>query len=227
MLPGHLAVILDGNRRWAERRGVPLADAYQAGARRVRELLRWCDETGIPHVTVWALSRDNLSRDPDVVDQIVRAITEGLQWVAAEGRWPIRIVGAVEQLPHKDRIDALREVERATAGARGSLLTVAVAYDGRHDIVSAARELALRYADGSLTGEVTEGRLASFLSTAGQPDIDLLIRTSGETRLSGFMPWQAAYAEFHFTPVCWPDFDRHHFAEALAAYVRRERRYGE
>lgn len=225
-VPRHLAVILDGNRRWAERRGLPLTDAYRAGADRVRELLCWCDEAGIPCVTVWALSEDNLCREPKVVDQIVEAITEGLKRIAVEGRWPIRIIGALQHLPHQEQAAALRAVERVSAMGRGARLTVAVAYDGRREIVEAARGLVRAYADGSLVGELTEQRLADFLCTAGQPDVDLLIRTSGETRLSGFMPWQTAYAEFHFTPVYWPDFDRGQFGEALGAYADRDRRRG-
>ncbi|MFF4160818.1 polyprenyl diphosphate synthase [Streptomyces sp. NPDC001678] len=225
-VPRHLAVILDGNRRWAERHSLPLADAYQAGADRVRELLCWCDELGISYVTVWALSQDNLYREPKVVDQIVNAVTEGLERIAAEGRWSIRIIGALEHLPHQEQAAALRAVERDSAMATGARLTVAVAYDGRREIVAAAQELLRAYAEGSIVGELTEQRLADFLSTAGQPDVDLLIRTSGESRLSGFMPWQTAYAEFYFTPVYWPDFDRRHFAVALAAYAERDRRRG-
>ncbi|MCC3778323.1 polyprenyl diphosphate synthase [Streptomyces sp. UNOB3_S3] len=225
-VPRHLAVILDGNRRWAERHGLPLADAYQAGADRVRELLCWCDELGIPFVTVWALSQDNLYREPKVVDQIVEAITAGLRGMAAEARWPIRVVGSLERLPHQEQAAALRAVERDSATASGARLTVAVAYDGRQEIVAAVQELVRAYTAGSLAGELTEQRLVDFLCTAGQPDVDLLIRTSGETRLSGFMPWQTAYAEFYFTPVYWPDFDRGHFGEALEAYADRDRRRG-
>lgn len=225
-VPRHLAVILDGNRRWAERHGLPLADAYRAGADRVRELLGWCDEAGIPCVTAWALSQDNLCREPKVVDQIVEAITEGLERIAAEGRWSIRIIGALEHLPHQEQAVHLRSVERESATSRGARLTVAVAYDGRREIVAAARALVRAYGEGSLTGELTEQRLVDFLGTAGQPDVDLLIRTSGEIRLSGFMPWQTAYAEFYFTPVYWPDFDRRQFIEALRAYADRDRRRG-
>ncbi|MFD8998630.1 polyprenyl diphosphate synthase [Streptomyces abikoensis] len=225
-VPRHLAVILDGNRRWAERHGLPLADAYRAGADRVRELLGWCEEAGIPCVTTWALSQDNLCREPKVVDQIVEAITEGLERIAAEGRWSIRIVGSLEHLPHQEQAAALRAVERDSAMAPGARLTVAVAYDGRREIVAAAQALISAYAEGSLVGRLTEQRLAAFLSTAGQPDVDLLIRTSGESRLSGFMPWQTAYAEFYFTPVYWPDFDHRHFGEAIAAYADRDRRHG-
>ncbi|MFF4223827.1 polyprenyl diphosphate synthase [Streptomyces sp. L500] len=225
-VPRHLAVILDGNRRWAEQHGLSLADAYRAGADRVRELLCWCDDLGIPFVTVWALSRDNLCREPKVVDQIVEAITEGLRRVAAEGRWPIKVVGSLECLPHQGQAAALRAVERESATTPGTRLTVAVAYDGRQEIIAAVRELVGAYAAGSAVGELTEQRLAGFLSTAGQPDVDLLIRTSGESRLSGFMPWQTAYAEFHFTPTYWPDFDCRHFIKALEAYADRDRRFG-
>ncbi|MDT0449072.1 polyprenyl diphosphate synthase [Streptomyces hesseae] len=225
-VPRHLAVILDGNRRWAERHGLPLADAYQAGAGRVRELLCWCDELGIPYVTVWALSQDNLYREPKVVDHIVEAITAGLRRIAAEGRWSIRIIGSLEHLPHQEQAAALRAVERDSAIATGARLVVAVVYDGRREIVAAVRELICAYVDGSLAGELTEQRLESFLSTAGHPDVDLLIRTSGESRLSGFMLWQTAYAEFYFTPTYWPDFDRRHFGYALTAYAERDRRRG-
>ncbi|MEU3350817.1 polyprenyl diphosphate synthase [Streptomyces sp. NPDC037389] len=225
-VPRHLAVILDGNRRWAERHSLPLADAYQAGADRVRELLCWCDELRISYVTVWALSQDNLYREPKVVDQIVEAITAGLRGMAAEARWPIRVVGSLDHLPHQEQAVALRAVERDSATAPGTRLTVAVAYDGRREIVAATQALICAYIEGSMAGELTEQRLADFLSTAGQPDVDLLIRTSGESRLSGFMPWQTAYAEFYFTPVYWPDFDHRHFGEAIDAYADRDRRRG-
>ncbi|MEV4743718.1 polyprenyl diphosphate synthase [Streptomyces sp. NPDC049555] len=220
-VPGHLAVILDGNRRWAEGRNRPLADAYEAGAERVRELLTWSEEAGIRFVTVWALSRDNLCRPPRLVEEIVQAIIKGLWRMAAEARWPIKVTGSLDLLPHTEQADALRSVERRTADAPGSVLTVAVAYDGRRDIVAAAA-----HASRHPAAEITEDLLASYLSTAGHPDIDLLIRTSGEMRLSGFMPWQSAHAELYFTPVCWPDFDRTQFDRALAAYAERDRRYG-
>ncbi|UBI41300.1 MULTISPECIES: polyprenyl diphosphate synthase [Streptomyces] len=223
MPPRHVAVILDGNRRWAAEHRLPLFAAYRAGAVRVHELAGWCEQAGITFVTVWALSRDNLRRAPAVVRQITGAVTAGLQTMASTRRWRIRIIGAMDELRPEDA-RTLREITEQTRHIQGITLNVAVAYSGRDDIVSAVRSL-IR-SDGAGGGAVTEDRLARHLSTAGQPDVDLVIRTSGEQRLSGFMVWQVAEAELYFTDTAWPDFDHHSFDAALRWYHGRHRRFG-
>ncbi|GHF65245.1 short-chain Z-isoprenyl diphosphate synthase [Streptomyces mashuensis] len=224
-VPRHIGVILDGNRRWARAHQVSEDHAYRAGAARVADLMRWSEAAGIEYVTVWALSTSNLRRPEATVRLLTTVIVNGLRDLAATGRWPVRLIGDLGLLP-ADRADALREIEAATAGAPGPVLNAAVAYDGREDILGAVRALARDRAAGRTGEEVTEALLAGYLSTAGQPDVDLLIRTSGEQRLSGFLVWQAAEAELYFTPVPWPDFGPRDFARALAAYRRRERRFG-
>ncbi|MBB5109948.1 polyprenyl diphosphate synthase [Streptomyces spectabilis] len=224
-VPGHLAVVLDGNRRWAERNRVPVVDAYRAGAVKVRELLCWCEEFGVWYVTVWALSPDNLGRPSVTVTGLVETIAVGLREMAAERRWRIRVIGDLDRLP-AEQAAVLRAVQRDTDGVQGITLNAAVAYGGRQEIVRAVAAIARDAAHGVLRGPVTEGVIERYLFTTGQPDVDLVIRTSGEQRLSGFMPWQASHAEYHFTPVCWPDFDRRHFAQALAEFGHRHRRSG-
>ncbi|MFI6013365.1 polyprenyl diphosphate synthase [Streptomyces sp. NPDC051243] len=223
-VPEHLAVILDGNRRWAEAQRVTVVEAYQKGAERVHDLLTWCDRSGIAYVTVWALSQDNLRRAPNAVSAILTAVIEGLRCMARTGRWPIRFIGALQQLPAHQA--ALHEIERETAHARGTTLNVALAYSGRSDIVDAVVALLQHHGTEHLDSGAVEQLLAGYLSTAGQPDLDLVIRTSGEQRLSGFMPWQTAQAELYFTDVPWPAFDRCNFDQALRWYADRDRRFG-
>ncbi|MFE6103689.1 polyprenyl diphosphate synthase [Streptomyces laurentii] len=223
--PRHIAVILDGNRRWAARHGTTLPQAYRQGADRVYDLALWCEEAGIGHVTVWALSTDNLARPPETVEPILQAVTDGLQRMASVGRWRIRAIGEVDRLP-PEHLGRLRAVERRSEEARGMTINVALAYDGRHDIVNAVVELLHRHATQPLDGLAVEDLLARYLSTAGQPEIDLVVRTSGEQRLSGFMPWQTAFSELYFTDTAWPDFDHDDFRAALAWYAGRQRRHG-
>ena len=222
-LPRHLAVILDGNRRWAYQHGRAELEAYRIGALRVNDLALWCDEAGISVVTVWVLSLDNLHRGAASVSMIVSTVVERLEKMAATGRWRIRTIGSL-QLLGPDKAAALCAVSDATEKIDGMTINVAIAYSGRGDIVQAVSALLLR---GDLgTNQVTEQQLEGLLSTAGQPDIDLVIRTSGEQRLSGFMPWQTAEAELYFTETPWPDFDRSSFEKALQWYAIRNRRFG-
>ncbi|MFE0420038.1 polyprenyl diphosphate synthase [Streptomyces tendae] len=225
-VPRHVAVILDGNRRWAAAHGQPLRKAYRRGGKRVGRLLEWCDEAGVRYLTVWALSPDNFRRHPEEVTAVVDAVTAGLVAIAAGRRWPIRLIGDLEQLPahHTAR---LRAIERETAEAEGTTLNVALAYSGRHDIVQAVRAMMRHRTDTGADSTVpTEHLLSQHLSTAGQPDPELVIRTSGEQRLSGFMPWQTAHAELYFTEVPWPAFDKNDFDVALHWYAHRQRRHG-
>ncbi|MGP3683262.1 polyprenyl diphosphate synthase [Streptomyces sp. IBSNAI002] len=222
--PRHIGVILDGNRRWARDRHLPLEQAYMQGASRVEDLVTWCGQTGIPVVTVWALSQNNLQRDPAAVAMILEAVTAGLERIAAAGRWCIRPIGKLSLLPPAQASRLLSIRARAADGCMG-VLNVAVAYDGRADIVAAVREL-LRHAEPSPSGSITEADLECHLSTAGQPDIDLVIRTSGEQRLSGFMPWQTTEAELYFTDIPWPEFSAATFDAALDFYGAQQRRHG-
>ncbi|GAA3989383.1 isoprenyl transferase [Allokutzneria multivorans] len=225
-VPQHVAVILDGNRRWAEMHDAPAVKAYRLGAARVRELMIACDDAQIPFVTVWALSRDNLRRGAPSVQVIAQAVATELVAMAETRRWRIRLLGSTADLP-AEVARIVREVERGTADCAGAVLNVAVAYSGRSDIAAAASALLTDARTAHPDAAEVEQRLARGLSTAGQPDIDLLIRTAGEQRLSDFMLWQAAHAELYFTETLWPDFESKHFELALHWYGQRQRRYGE
>ncbi len=192
----------------------------------MNELVAWCEDAHIPVVTVWALSQQNLHRGAASVHDIMCAVTDGLQTMASTGRWRIRPIGALERLP-PEHTSALRTVEADTRHNHGITLNVAVAYSGRDDILRAILLLLRQIQhEPHATPEITEQHVAQHLSTAGQPDVDLVIRTSGEQRLSGFMSWQAGEAELYFTDTAWPAFDRSSFDRALRWYAGRELRSG-
>lgn len=230
--PQHIAVIPDGNRRWAKHHNASLARAYDEGAARAVELVRWCDERAIHFVTIWTLSVDNLGRPADEIANILDAVLSGLRKIAQTGRWRIRPIGDLELLPDAAG-KALARIAADTADNSPGTYNVALAYSGRRDIVKAAYTALVEMGDAAYQDAIAgpglkaaEQLLGQRLSTAGQPDVDLVIRTSGEQRLSGFMPWQSAYSELHFTPVGWPDFTEDQFDRALDAYRRRQPRNG-
>lgn len=222
-LPRHLAVILDGNRRWALTHQVPAVEAYRLGARRVHELVQCCEEVSIPYVTVWALSGNNLQRGDTTARSILDVVIDGLTDMAATGRWHIRAIGAPGLLG-EPQAAVLASIENGTREFRHVTVNVALAYDGRAEIVAAVK--AMLFDDRAAVEPLTEDTVARYLSTAGQPDIDLTIRTSGEKRLSGFMPWQTTQSELYFTDTHWPDFTPVHLRQALGWFVGRDRRFG-
>ncbi|WP_069353518.1 polyprenyl diphosphate synthase [Burkholderia cenocepacia] len=228
-LPTHLAVILDGNRRWADRLGLPATDGYRAGGRNVHALLSWCEETGIPFVTLWPLSTENLQRDAGELRDLLAVIGDVFDELAACGRWRLHVIGDLTQLPPATA-ERIRAAQQRTAHARGLDVNIAVAYSGRLDLLHAVRSLIAEHvAAGTveqLLAQLSPELIASRLYTAGQPEPDLVIRTSGEQRLSNFMLWQTAFLEFYFTPTCWPDFGRDDFEQAIDAYGKRARRFG-
>jgi undecaprenyl diphosphate synthase len=229
-IPEHVAVILDGNRRWAKAVGSPAAEGHRAGAGKIAEFLEWSDEIGVELITLWMLSTDNLSRGSDELEQLQEIIASAVEDLGATGRWCIRLVGDLNLL--NDEVEGrLRAVEASTAEVEGMVVNVAVGYGGRHELVDAVRELLLQAdADGKsikdLASSLTDADIAEHLYTKGQPDPDLVIRTSGEQRLSGFMVWQSAHSEFYFCDAYWPDFRRVDFLRALRSYGQRERRMG-
>lgn len=233
-LPGHVAVILDGNRRWASEAGLTgLSAGHRAGADKLDELLDWCWRLGIGQVTVWALSNENLARPGIELAGLVEVVADKLETLAAlHPGWSmrIRVLGRLEELPERLR-ESVRSVEEATAGNQGLRLNVALGYSGRDELVDAARQLVRELAAAGLSADqiaeqITAARLASHLYTAGEPDPELIIRTSGEIRLSGFLPWQAAHSELYFTDVYWPAFRELDFLRALRSYQQRQRRFG-
>ncbi|VEP39559.1 (2Z,6E)-farnesyl diphosphate synthase [Tessaracoccus lapidicaptus] len=232
-LPRHVAVLADGNRRWARMNapGEPLVAGYRAGADKLVEFVEWCDETGIRVITLWVLSTDNLQRAADdELAPLLEVIEQLVARLAATRRWCVQAVGALDLLP-AEVADSLRASSESTAGITGLHVNVAVAYGGRHELRDAVRSLlAERAAEGATLAEVAEtleiDEISAHLYTKGQPDPDLIIRTSGEQRLSGFLLWQSAHSEFYFCEALWPDFRRVDFVRALRAYSQRERRFG-
>lgn len=234
-LPRHVGVILDGNRRYARARGLSDAsDGHAAGARHIDEFLDWCLELGIPYVTLWLLSTDNLAREDTEVAALLDIIADTVERMGVEGSGVrglrVTAVGALDLLPEPVR-ERLREAERATAHNDRLRVQVAVGYGGRQEITDALRSLlAERAARGQTLEQVAAtiepSDIGDHLYTTGLPDPDLIIRTSGEVRLSGFLLWQSAHSEFHFCDAYWPEFRRIDFLRALRDYQRRTRRYG-
>jgi short-chain Z-isoprenyl diphosphate synthase len=233
-LPAHVAVILDGNRRWASLSGLrePWA-GHRAGADKLDELLDWCARLGIEQVTVWALSNENLARPEHELAALLDVLADKLEALAALHRDQsirIRVVGRVDDLPEHVR-RSIEVVEAATAPNDGLRLNIAVSYSGRDELVDASRalvrELAAEGVSPATMAEYMTGEaLARHLYTAGDPDPDLIIRTSGEERLSGFLLWQGAHSELYFTDVYWPAFRELDFLRALRSYQQRHRRFG-
>lgn len=232
-LPRHVAVLADGNRRWARMNapGEPLVVGYRAGAAKLLDFVEWCDEAGIQVVTLWVLSTDNLARAAEAeLAPLLGVIEQLVDDLATRGTWRVRAVGALDLLP-SECADRLQSSAARTADAEGMQVNVAVSYGGRHELRDAVRSLlASRLAEGATLEEVAEtleiDEISEHLYTSGQPDPDLIIRTSGEQRLSGFLLWQSAHSEFYFCEALWPDFRRVDFVRALRAYTQRERRFG-
>ncbi|MEU2396221.1 isoprenyl transferase [Streptomyces sp. NPDC007369] len=228
--PKHIGVILDGNRRWAKASGGTTEQGHQAGADKISEMLGWCTETDVEVVTLWMLSTDNLDRPEDELRPLLNIIENTVRGLAEDGRWRVHHVGNLDILPARTQT-VLKEAEQATHGVKGILVNVAVGYGGRQEITDAVRSLLLEHAaKGTSIEELAEildiDHIAEHLYTRGQPDPDLVIRTSGEQRLSGFMLWQSAHSEYYFCEVFWPAFRKVDFLRALRDYAARHRRYG-
>jgi undecaprenyl diphosphate synthase len=228
-VPVHVGVIMDGNRRWARARGLPAALGHKAGADAVRRTVEAAGHSGIGWLTLFAFSSENWQRSDDEVRELTGLLRFYLRnEIAAlhKNRVRLRVIGERERFG-PETTAAIRDAEALTAGNTGLNLTVALSYGSRAEIAAAARTLAREVAAGRLAPEaVDDAALSRHLFTAGMPDPDLIIRTSGEQRLSNFLLWQAAYAEFWFTDTLWPDFGAADLAQAVAAFARRERRYG-
>jgi short-chain Z-isoprenyl diphosphate synthase len=225
-----VGIILDGNRRWAKELGTDPAAGHEAGANKISEVLGWSEEVGVELVTLWMLSTDNLNRPPAEVEDLVAIIDRAVTDLAAQRRWRIRAVGALDLLPPKT-VDLVRRAEQQTKSARGMHVNVAIGYGGRREIADAVRALLMEQSKAGVSleelAEVFDvEHIAEHLYTRGQPDPDLVIRTSGEQRLSGFLMWQSVHTEFYFCEAYWPDFRKVDFLRALRSYAARERRLG-
>jgi short-chain Z-isoprenyl diphosphate synthase len=230
--PRHVGVIVDGNRRWARATGFDDVTAgHRRGADKITDLLEWCDEAAVEVVTLFLLSTDNLSRPEPELVPLLRIIEGVAEELARAGRpWRLRAVGALELLP-AETVAVLKQAEEDTHDRGGATVNLAVGYGGRREIADAVRSLLAEAAErGTTFDELVENldveHISEHLYTRGQPDPDLVIRTSGEQRLSGFLLWQSAHSEFYFTDVYWPDFRRVDFLRALRAYAARHRRFG-
>jgi len=234
-LPRHIGVIMDGNRRFARRSEVDIKAGHDYGAAKAREFLDWCLELGIPHVTIWGFSSENRGRDDSEVAHLhelfFRQATELLDDPRLyRHRVRVRIIGEIGDFPEHAR-QALRRIEEATAEHDGLNLNLALGYGGREEIVNAVRSLLQKKDDeGASLAEVIDclsaEEIGKHLYTAGLPDPDFVIRTSGEIRLSGFLLWQTAYSEYYFCEAFWPEFRKVDFLRALRSFQARERRFG-
>jgi short-chain Z-isoprenyl diphosphate synthase len=228
--PKHVGVILDGNRRWAKANLASSKSGHSAGARKVIDFLSWCEETNVKVVTLWMLSTDNLNRERNELQPLLEIIAETVDALSKFGRWKLHVVGATELLP--EWLSSRLEEAVAKSPEREKLIVnLAIGYGGRREITDAVRQM---LKENLSKGETLESaidkmsidEISRHLYTAGQPDPDLVIRTSGEQRLSGFLLWQSAHSEFYFCEAFWPDFRRLDFLRALRAYAQRNRRFG-
>jgi short-chain Z-isoprenyl diphosphate synthase len=229
-LPEHIGVMCDGNRRWARAFGGEVAGGYVAGADKIEQFLGWCDQLQVKLVTLWLLSTDNLSRPAEEVEPLLHVIEGLVAELAAAERWRINPVGALDLLPPESAV-RLKAAADATCDVPGMTVNIAVAYGGRRELADAVRSLLHAHAKQGTTIEeladvIDVEHIAEHLYTRGQPDPDLVIRTSGEQRMSGFLLWQSVHSEFYFCEAMWPDFRRTDFLRAIRAYAARERRYG-
>ena len=228
-MPGHVAVIMDGNGRWAKARGLPRVMGHRAGVEALKSTLRHCSDWGVQALTAYAFSTENWSRPGDEVNFLMTLFESVLQrelQALEQEQVRIRFLGDLDALPVK--LQALiAEATQRTSGNSGIHFNVCTNYGGRRELVRASQRLAERVARGELEpSQIDENALAAELFTAGEPDPDLLIRTSGERRISNFLLWQLAYAEIHVTDLCWPDFDAEALQLALQDYQSRQRRFG-
>jgi len=228
-VPRHVAIIMDGNGRWATQRGLPRTAGHEAGADSVREIVKACREAGVEVLTLYSFSTENWARPEDEVDALMGLLERYLREETRElldNGVRLRGIGELDQLPDDVR-GLLRVAESVTASNEGMELLLALSYGGRAELVSAVRQMAQEVAEGRLDpDDIDEALVADHLYTAGLPDPDLLIRTSGDLRVSNFLLWQIAYAELWVTGVPWPEFRRPDLYEAFEAYASRQRRYG-
>jgi len=234
-LPRHIGIIMDGNRRFAKAIGMDSVAGHDLGASKAREVLDWCLELGIRHVTLWGFSTENRDRAKEEVAHLHRLFGQQARELLADkkihgNKVRVRVIGDIDDFPDEAKAD-LRALERATQDYSGMQVNIALGYGGREEIVAAVRGvLAERAAAGAdlarVAGELNADEIGRHLYTAGMPDPDFVIRTSGEVRLSGFLLWQSVYSEFYFCDAFWPDFRKLDFLRAVRSFQARERRFG-
>lgn len=228
-LPEHIGIIMDGNGRWAKKRGLPRTAGHTAGAANFRTITKYASSIGIKYLTVYAFSTENWNRPNDEVSALMKLFKDYLEEALRDfmdENIRVRFIGDTSKFPN-DLQQLIHEVEQASAPKTGMVLNLAMNYGGRDEIVHSVKAIAALVSEGKLSPEdITDKTVENFLYTAGQPDPDLIIRPSGEQRLSNFMLWQSAYTEFVYFDVLWPDFKTKHFDEAIEKFSERNRRFG-
>jgi tritrans,polycis-undecaprenyl-diphosphate synthase [geranylgeranyl-diphosphate specific] len=226
--PYHLAIIPDGNRRWARQHGLPVIEGHRVGIDKLRDVLEWCRKLNIKMVTFWGFSMENFDRDKGEVEMLMKLFEQKIDEVNREevhkNKIRVRVFGRRELLPKKVR-EKIEQFERETEGYSDYYVNILLAYGGKQEIVDACNSILKEYKEGKLK-EVDEEVFQNYLYTKGLPEPDLVIRTSGEMRLSGFMPWQSSYSELYFCPKLWPDFSEQDLRAAVDDYQKRKRRFG-
>lgn len=226
--PTHVAIIMDGNRRWAQKRLLPTAMGHAAGARRVRDIVQYAPDLGIKHLSLFAFSTENWRRPPAEVDALMRLFENMLNEEVVnlkQAGVKLQVLGDRNGFSHTlQRL--IEQAEATTADGTTLTLNIAANYGGRWDVIQAARAYLEANPEDLLGRQLSEANLTPYLSTAQVPEVDLLIRTGGEQRISNFLLWQAAYAEFYFTATLWPEFKAKHLQTAVQSYLQRDRRFG-
>jgi undecaprenyl diphosphate synthase len=229
-VPRHIAIIMDGDRRWADRRGLKRTEGHRHGRESARDIVRVCGELDVEVLTLYTFSTENWTRPRLEVQALMKYLEQSLRGETAElndNNVRLNAIGRTDELPSRVQ-RALSDALAATADNDGLLLNLALNYGGRSELVDACRALARLVDEGKLSADdIDEDQMASALYTRGLPDPDLLIRPSGEQRLSNFLPWQTVYSEIYFTAVLWPDFRRNDLYDAIRAFQQRQRRFGE
>ena len=228
-IPQHIAIIMDGNGRWARQRGKERSEGHIAGMNSLRETVRNAAEAGVKYLTVYAFSTENWGRPQAEVDALMELICKGVEMESEElAKVGIRVRTIGDRSRFSDKVKAsLEKIEQMTQAGENMTFVLALNYSSRSEMTTAVQDIAKRVAAGEIKAEeIDEKMISESLYTSFMPDPDLIIRTSGECRLSNFLMWQASYSEFYFTPTLWPDFDKAELEKALEAYSARDRRYG-
>jgi len=225
--PSHIAIIPDGNRRWGELHGIARQEAYAIGIRKIGDVAKWCRDEGISMLTMWGFSSENFERDSAEIEVLFELFKKNLMDILTNSgkekqQIRVRFLGRIEKFP-KEVQELMKKVEQETARNSEYQLNLLLSYGGRDEIIDAFREI---LQSGKKAEEIDEKTIAEHLYTRGLPDPDLIIRTSGEQRLSGLMPWQTVYSELYFCKKLWPDFSKEDFLGALSDYAKRRRRFG-
>ena len=227
-LPEHVAIIMDGNRRWAKKNNLSTPQGYKEGAENLKRIAKFANKIGIKHLTVYAFSTENWKRSQEEVGAIMKLLKfyllDFFNW--SDENIKINVLGRIAELP-KDLKDQIHKIEEKTKNNTGLVLNICFNYGGRDEIVTATKNIAQKVLDGELKIEdINEKLFSNYLYTANQPDPDLLIRTSGEERISNFLPWQISYSEFVFTDKFWPEYNEQEFLNSIQIYQKRTRRFG-